>query len=297
MDDDDDDEDEEDMFKPTPKPKAAAPPRESEASENIRATEPPAPTPPPVKKEDPPSPKKGVDTSPPRKSIKELAALIKPGTLGGGRPMGARPPVSRAQTQEVGGITANGEMDHGNFVSKPTTTGKKKAAKKNVFFSDSDEMSGSEEEEKPKPAPAKPVVPMKKASPPKPKEPEPVVVKEPEPQVAQAMVGDASTRHMWGDGQWHPDENGYYFYYDEVGQMIYYQGEAAANDYGNEANAAAQDADQDMMDQMDRFAMGTRDGGASQMPKSRPSMQAPTDSPAMARASGRISVKRIGVST
>ena len=50
--------------------------------------------------------------------------------------------------------------------------------------------------------------------------------------------------------------------------MIYYQGEAT-NDYGNETGAAGQNYDQDnnMMDDVDRFMMGSRDAGQSQMPK------------------------------
>ena len=35
---------------------------------------------------------------------------------------------------------------------------------------------------------------------------------------------------MWGDGQWHADASGAYFYYDEAGKKNYYAGE----DYGNE---------------------------------------------------------------
>ena len=41
---------------------------------------------------------------------------------------------------------------------------------------------------------------------------------------------DESTRHQWGDGQWYEDASGSYFYYDEMGNKMYYQGE----DYGDE---------------------------------------------------------------
>lgn len=40
---------------------------------------------------------------------------------------------------QVGGVTSSGDMDHMNFAAKPVIATKKKAAKKNVFFSDSDE--------------------------------------------------------------------------------------------------------------------------------------------------------------
>ena len=47
---------------------------------------------------------------------------------------------SMAASQDVGGVTIDGNMDHMNFAAKPTTTvPKKKAATKNAFFSDSDE--------------------------------------------------------------------------------------------------------------------------------------------------------------
>ena len=63
---------------------------------------------------------------------------------------------ARQEVNNVGGVTADGQMDHMNFAAKPTTTVVKKApAKKNVFFSDSDESD--EQDSKPqavaKPAP------------------------------------------------------------------------------------------------------------------------------------------------
>ena len=104
-------------------------------------------------------------------------------------------------------MTIDGNMDHMNFAAKPVTAvPKKAAAKKNAFFSDSDE--DSDQDTKPQAAVSKPA-PVVEA--PKPKPP-------PQPQVPD-------TRHMWGDGQWYPDAQGAYFYYDESGQQNYYQGE------------------------------------------------------------------------
>ena len=43
------------------------------------------------------------------------------------------------ENSNMGGVTADGQMDHLNFAAKPVTATKKKAAtKKNAFFSDSD---------------------------------------------------------------------------------------------------------------------------------------------------------------
>ena len=57
---------------------------------------------------------------------------------------GRAPPQVTRHTEKVtsvvGGITADGQMDHLNFAEKPkTAVVKKAAAKKNAFFSDSDE--------------------------------------------------------------------------------------------------------------------------------------------------------------
>ena len=52
---------------------------------------------------------------------------------------------------------------------------------------------------------------------------------------------------MWGDGQWYPDASGAYFYYDDVGNKQYWQGD----DY-------YQETAQDTFDYMpDREARGS----------------------------------------
>lgn len=43
---------------------------------------------------------------------------------------------------------------------------------------------------------------------------------------------------MWGDGQWYPDHNGVYFYYDMDGYMIYYTGEYDDENEGNDFGQA-----------------------------------------------------------
>ena len=119
-------------------------------------------------------------------------------------------------------------MNHQNFGDKPVSVVQKKAvSKKNAFFSDSDE---SDEQDKKPQAAAKPVVmnrapPVTQAAPPKAEPvpiPEPVVQKQPSPkaqpakaQPVQGLQAPDSTQHMWGDGEWHPDEQGNYFYYDD----------------------------------------------------------------------------------
>ena len=64
-------------------------------------------------------------------------------------------------------MTIDGNMDHNNFASKPTTTvTKKKAATKNAFFSDSDE-DDEDQDTKPQAAISKPT-PVVEAPQPKP---------------------------------------------------------------------------------------------------------------------------------
>ena len=61
-----------------------------------------------------------------------------------------------ASSQDVGGVTIDGNMDHMNFAAKPVTTApKKKAATKNAFFSDSDE-DDDDQDTKPQAAVSKP---------------------------------------------------------------------------------------------------------------------------------------------
>ena len=80
--------------------------------------------------------------------------MINPAAIGGrpGQGMTA-PPQARMSVKQItvtaaGGVTADGQMDHMNFAEKPkTAVVKKAAAKKNVFFSDSDESD--EQDSKP----------------------------------------------------------------------------------------------------------------------------------------------------